>query len=320
MIKEYFHPELHHFRHAFWTPIGPDQQRVNIMASDPEFVRYVNPSYPQATYRWTGEYQTLLLNHRQTVSAEYYRDIKVLSLGGSTDQLAHRIPYVLYYLSEVIRQERGMYTLHAAAVSREGKAVLILGDKTSGKTLLSYELCSKYGFKLIGNDILTVGWDQTGDIAVYSGDGEFKFRNTPSLPEKIMALAPRSPGITPNHDKITVKPAEIGIEIDTGPIKITNVEQVMVTAGDDEKLEIGSASPNDLFRLHENLYRYISGATTPLYTPEGHLLGSLPSLDDPTLSRTRARFANQLLESLENIYGPLIQIGRYVSDKVGLHV
>lgn len=50
----------------------------------------------------------------------------------------------------------GEFPIHAAAVSKEGKAYLLIGGPGAGKTNLSVLLCKNYGFKWLSNDWCTL--------------------------------------------------------------------------------------------------------------------------------------------------------------------
>ena len=113
----------------------------------------------------------LILEDKPEASLEMY-DSKHFKLSGpfQRQEFYSRLPYIAYNAAEKSRQEAlNMSSLHAAAVAtRDGRSLLILGDKGSGKTLLSL-VCGLYcNLGLIGNDlILTEG--QRGQVFIKAG-------------------------------------------------------------------------------------------------------------------------------------------------------
>ena len=58
---------------------------------------------------------------------------------------------LLGYIMERIRQEKGVYSLHSSAVSKNRKGVVFIGDKMAGKTTLSL-YCASNGFAFISDE------------------------------------------------------------------------------------------------------------------------------------------------------------------------
>lgn len=90
---------------------------------------------------------------------------------------SHTIPYFIHYILESERARKGKATIHAAAVSKNGKGVLILGKQGSGKTSITLELCRKRGYSLVGNDLVLTGL-QKGKGYLYGGTKIFRIRAT----------------------------------------------------------------------------------------------------------------------------------------------
>lgn len=55
--------------------------------------------------------------------------------------------------------DQTILSFHASALHFEGKNILLLGESGAGKTTLAFEICSKYGGKLIGNDFIVLKWE-----------------------------------------------------------------------------------------------------------------------------------------------------------------
>jgi hypothetical protein len=100
-------------------------------------------------------------------------------ISGSFEEFfqAYTLPYFIHYILERERAKKGKATIHAAAVSKKGKGILILGKQGSGKTSITLELCKKYGYSLVGNDLVLTGLQKdTGYL--YGGTKIFRIRAT----------------------------------------------------------------------------------------------------------------------------------------------
>ena len=69
----------------------------------------------------------------------------------------------------------GEFPIHAAAVSKEGRAYLLIGGPGAGKTNLSVPLCKNYDFKWLSNDWCTLTANRN-NVEVVHGDDLINFR------------------------------------------------------------------------------------------------------------------------------------------------
>ena len=86
------------------------------------------------------------------------RDVLVEPLGGDDDAIA---AFLLGSPFTALLQQRGVATLHAAAVATEAGAVLLLGPSGIGKSSLSFALVER-GHALLTDDVLGVVLDAAG--------------------------------------------------------------------------------------------------------------------------------------------------------------
>lgn len=213
-----------------------------------------------------------------------------------------RLPYLFYNLAERARQEKfGLLTAHAAAVSKDGKGILILGDKGSGKTSLMLALCLTQGYKMIGNDSVILG---TGELSIVSGNRQIIVRRPVaerlSLPLK---GEPRTDQIG-YEAKLSFLPEELGIET-CDSVPVYRIVRVNIHPGN--LLPFAVARPfsfeTEALRMWENLSRRIRGVTTPLQLSSAGVGGFFPSLDTPELGEIRNKVVNTLLRQILYVSG-----------------
>lgn len=78
----------------------------------------------------------------------------------------------LFLMWETVKQERGDYTLHASAVTRDGAGIVMTGPAEAGKTITALHLCKSHGFSFFANDQVVVNlrnkhpWLMEGDATL----------------------------------------------------------------------------------------------------------------------------------------------------------
>jgi len=238
-----------------------------------------------------------------------------LSLCDGETLLYAALPFI-----ELQRQDHGFVTIHAAAVSFNGKAVLILGKEGSGKTIAALNLCKSYGGKLIGNDLVVIGSpDGDNNIIMRSGTKflhlryESIHRNIPEL----LYLFPEK-----NEDswlrKVIIHPPDAGIDLCFDEVPLSNVFLVHVDETK-ENLSVKSADTlvNRLY-LNENFSRYIRGACVTLFGEKLHYLGYVPSFDSELLFLKRTNIMELLFTkySMKFVSGSLEKVTNYIFSNV----
>lgn len=192
-----------------------------------------------------------------------------------------------------------MSSLHAASVTTtDGRSVLILGDKGSGKTLMSLTFGLQYDFGLIGSDLVLAD-NKQGQLFFRAGNQIFDVRQAVIkyyLPELTQPNQPQSGN--PYEEKVALLPEEIGISIGKDTRGLAAVVRVNVHPFNDRTvIERGARRIQEILRLRENASRYIRGVVTPLRMDHEAFGGNFPSMDTETLVRQRDQMLEQLLDS-----------------------
>lgn len=213
---------------------------------------------------------------------------------------AMRLPYIAYNITERVRQEDlAMTSLHAASVATtDGRSILILGDKGSGKTLMSLTFGLQYNFGLIGSDLILAD-NKKGQLFFRAGNQLFDVRQAVIkyyLPE--LTKPTQHTSSNPYEEKITLLPEEVGISIGQDKNGLATVVRVNVHPFNDKTvIEKGARRIQEILRLRENASRYIRGIVTPLFMDDKNIEGNFPSLDTDNLVRQRDQMLEQLLDS-----------------------
>jgi hypothetical protein len=224
----------------------------------------------------------------------------------------------LFYLSESARQQRGEYLLHAAAVARGGRAIVLVGPSGSGKTTGALDLCLTEGFELVANNRVKVAVAD-GCPRVLKGDAVFNVgsnslrRYSEPLWRRVFAdVGEEGPGPAPKRavapEVLGVKTAPPGAAIDVVAFIGLDAEAAPVTA---RRISCDIRS-HDAFRAVSALYQEMSGlvrGTTfmPFALRAGSEAFFVPSLDQPEFMRGRVAFLEALFAASQvvRIVAPL---------------
>lgn len=243
----------------------------------------------------------LTLQDEQRASVDM-SDSQNFTLSGpfKNSDFAMRLPYVAYNIAERVRQEDlAMTSLHAASVATtDGRSILILGDKGSGKTLMSLTFGLQHDFGLIGSDLVLADHKQ-GQLFLRAGNQIFDVRQAVIkyyLPELDQPTQRQSSN--PYEEKVTLLPEEIGISIGQDKNGLATVVRVNVHPFNDKTvIEKGARRIQEILRLRENASRYIRGVVTPLVMDNMNFEGNFPSIDTDALVKQRDQMLEQLLDS-----------------------
>jgi hypothetical protein len=231
-------------------------------------------------------------------------DDKTFLLEGDLAQSAftRNFRHIIYALSESLRQKLNMQcTTHAAAVSisNSNDAILILGDKGSGKTLTTYALCKYHNTELIGNDLVIVGSNAQNELYMHGGTTSFKFREcvVNSFFPELYFDKDKLDSMEKNEyeSKAVVDARTLAIPVCNERKRIILAVRVNVhVSATSDFITRNLDKSTESLRLHENLARYIRGQTTPLMLEDGVISGYFPSFDCAEAQEIRNKIVSSL--------------------------
>lgn len=214
------------------------------------------------------------------------------------------IAYLAYFLLEIDRQRHWETTIHGAACSSGGRGVLLLGERASGKTSIVLELCTRYGYKLIGNDLLIVRYEHSRDVALAcAGTKIFGIRYA--------VARSRFPRLLPLfgttvldgwREKVFCLPDELGLQIEENEVPIDAA--FFCHLGDCGGRGLYSNRIADSwirFNLYENLSRYIKGSALvhSLNGPQFTNIAYTPPVDCKQFHSFRVSLLNHLVDTVK---------------------
>jgi len=168
----------------FQCAVYMGEEGINIYSEDGRVLNLLNGNFVPFIPEWRIEKQedTKLPNIECVLGTDHsirFEEPNHFFISGQFNDLVESstIPYLIHYILESERAKKGKATIHAAAVSKNGKGFLILGKQGSGKTSITLELCRKHGYSLIGNDLVLVGM-QNNIGYLYGGTKIFRIRST----------------------------------------------------------------------------------------------------------------------------------------------
>lgn len=305
---------------------------VNIFSNYPEIFDLLNtgpfinfiPEYSCSKIKANSGYS--IIYREDKISSAKILDNKTLEIRGPLKQIleASTIPYRAHFMLEPQLNNNSIFTTQGAGISKDQKAILLMGKRGSGKTSISIELCRKYNFNLIGNDLVLVGLKKSEGY-LFGGTKVFPIRFTTvkyynkDLQKYFENAAETDEWI----NKINLYPKDLAISIEEKlPVKIIKAFYIHLDNEKSAPLHIqkigekGTLYMSSLF-LYEELSRYIRGVCNQVVMgPRFDLIGHLPSLDNYYYHKRRVRLINWLINKFGFYYisGSMKSICDYFSS------
>jgi hypothetical protein len=280
-----------------------------------------SPDYPLVRYQDSSSYNTTYFPSRKIVMVR--APYKNISRPNSDPFSVLLVP--LWQATELTRQTRGEYFLHASAVEYNGRGMVLLGQSESGKTTVALDLCKNYGCSLYANDQSLVSFRNDKYWLIF-GDSTFNFRYS-SLLRYDVKMARALFGFVrevtrPWELKKIVDPQEIGVNTCSGeiPLQCLFLLKLDETVNHLDVMVIDDSNKDELFvtkiQFHWELAKPIRGG----YAPLGGNLDStpffIPSFDCPEFLGQRNRFIDALFarRMVIKVRGPLKKVTGFIAD------
>lgn len=250
-----------------------------------------------------------------TLTVEVVNDSRAaLTVDPSTGDVLLRAPHAelsvedLLYLAYVVLESRlhqyGIITLHAAAVERDGRALVLLGHAGAGKTTTALRLCRDHGFSLLGNDLVVVGGADA--LRVHAGTCNLRLRHSSiagSMPELLHLFI----GVCedPWRTKIDIWPEQLGIPLGLERAEVGLVAFVHTDPAYAGLIDTDGDTLVHRLNLYENALRYVRATSTPWLIGEQRGFGPyVPSFDNPPAHHGRTVTLQRLLVMSRYVAGP----------------
>jgi len=232
---------------------------------------------------------------------------------------SYTIPYFIHYILESERAKKGKATIHAAAVSKNKKGILILGKQGSGKTSITLELCRKYKYSLIGNDLVLTGLQENVGY-LYGGTKIFRVRATTIKDyNKDLGDFFKSGGSDEWTQITIIEPDKIQVSTERSVVPIHAIYYVHLYPPAHDFI---AKKVDRLFSrvyLYQILSEYIRGsAIIPLIGKDLRFSDYTPSLDTKSTFEKRIAFINWIInnKNYKYIAGNLTDICTFIDKNL----
>ncbi len=303
-----------------------DEEGVNIYNESSRVIELFDGDFVPSIPEWRVE-------RRKATELPYlecvFNDVHEVKIGedgsffisGSFEEFSqsHTIPYFIHYILESERAKKGKATIHAAAVSKNGKGVLILGKQGSGKTSITLELCRKHGYTLIGNDLVLAGI-QGNACYLYGGTKIFRVR---AMTIKDYNKDLKSLFKSSSNDEWTqiavIKPDKIQVIIEKSTVPIHAVYYVHLYPPNHDFVVKEADKLFSRVYLYQIFSEYIRGsAIIPLIGRDLRFSDFIPSLDTKNTFEKRIKLINWIVnnKNYKYIAGALADICAFIDKNL----
>ena len=294
-------------RKGSFIPFIPEYRCLRTKATSDHSIIYIEDKFPSAR----------MLNGN-----------KILEIKGPLKDIieAATIPFRAHFMLEQQMEKDSIFTMpQGAGISKGGKAALLVGKRGAGKTSITLELCRKYNYKLVGNDLVLIGLKKN-KAYFFGGAKVFTLRFT-TVKYYNTDLQNFFKKEHPNEwtNKVRLLPKDLGISIEKKHPKIIKAFYVHLLNDESAPIyiqKIGGKEASYMGRLYlyEELSRYIGGTCIPLvYGSQFYIGDYLPSLDKPEYHRNRVRFIDWIMDDIGFYFisGSMNAICNFINQELG---
>jgi len=305
------------------------EEGVNIYSEDPRIIELLRrgnfiPFIPE----WRIEEREAqnspslkcIFDYKPTIEVQGNRNFFI---SGPIKELieAYAIPYFIYYILEAERARKGKLSIHAAAVSKAGKGILILGKQGSGKTSITLELCRNYNYSLLGNDLVLVGAKENSPY-LYGGTKIFRLRaaTIKDYNKDLKRFFKHTDELFDEWTRIAIiKPEEIQVVTEKSVVPIHAIYYVHLYPPSHNFIVKEVDRIFSRIYLYQIFSEYIKGATIiPLIGKDLKFSNYLPSLDDEVAFEKRIKLINWIIsnKNYKYIAGELVDICTFIDKNI----
>ncbi len=263
------------------------------------------------------QYNDYIVHYNDNDLRKFHYDKNNIVINYPLDEMnnGHSLLYIAGPLIEKRRQENKTLTCHAACLSKNGEAILLLGTKGSGKTTMALNLLM-HGYSLVSNDICVIDYNNPHQLFALGGSKFINLRKSiveRNIPE--LATSLKSSSEFDYKDNMIFTPGELGFNIEQNAVPITRT-YILNVNNNFKSLQVDmSNSLISKLYLSEDFSRYIRGsAFNFINSKNGNIEGYIPSMDTEQLCLVREQMINSLISEnkIANLSGSVEEVKKFL--------
>lgn len=229
------------------------------------------------------------INHLKSNKNEVKLFKKRLDIRSKTDDAltGFQIGFILQAIFEKLYQETNSYGIHAAAICKNEKCILLMGDAYSGKSSLALRLCKENNFEFVGDERCIIQYNKK--LRVLSGNSLLVLRK--DFLSKNYSYLKLDNRTNLGNARIFVNSTDLKLKLNKKPVTINAI--IRVNIGKLTKTTILSQFDSTLL-----LFRALTYQIRSINTPLVNFDYVLPSLDNQKLSEKRLKMSKKVSESV----------------------